>query len=90
ENAQPLDMDRLKTKAAGLIWEFMFTRAMFETPDMIEQHRLLSYVADEIDAGRLRSTVSETLRPINAENLRQAHALIETGRAKGKITLSRS
>jgi zinc-binding alcohol dehydrogenase family protein len=90
ENKQPLSMERLKTKAAGLIWELMFTRPMFQTPDMIEQHRLLSYVADEIDAGRLRSTVSETLTPINAENLRKAHALIESGRAKGKVTLSRS
>ncbi len=90
ENTQPLNQDRLKTKAAGLIWELMFTRSMFKTPDMIEQHRLLSYVADEIDAGRLRSTVSETLRPINAENLRHAHALIESGKAKGKITLSRT
>jgi len=89
ENARPLDLDPLKTKAAGFIWEFMFTRSMFTTPDMIEQHKLLSYVADEIDAGRLRSTVSETLTPFNAETLRKAHALIESGRAKGKITISR-
>ena len=88
ENVKPLKFDVLKTKAAGLIWEFMFTRAMFETPDMIEQHKLLSQVADDIDAGRLRSTVSETLVPINAENLRKAHALIESGKARGKITLS--
>lgn len=88
ENQRPLDMGRLKTKAAGLIWEMMFTRSMFETPDMIEQHELLSYVADEIDGGRLRSTVTETLTPINAENLRKAHALIESGKAKGKFTLS--
>ncbi len=90
ENERPLSFDTLKTKAAGLIWEFMFARSMFNTPDMIEQHKLLSYVADEIDAGRLRSTVSETLTPINAANLRTAHALIESGKAKGKITISRS
>jgi NADPH2:quinone reductase len=60
---------------------------MFQTPDMIEQHRLLSYVADEIDAGRIRSTVNEVFTPINAENLRKAHALLETGRATGKIVL---
>ncbi len=88
ENQNPLTFDVLKTKAAGLIWEFMFTRAMFETPDMIEQHRLLSQVADEIDAGSLKSTVSEILVPINAENLRKAHAMIESGTARGKITLS--
>lgn len=88
ENLRPLDLDALKTKAAGFIWEFMFARSMFKTADMVEQHQLLSHVAEEIDLGRLRSTVSETLRPINAANLRKAHALIESGKAKGKITVS--
>lgn len=88
ENTSPLDQSVLKVKSAGLHWEFMFTRAMFNTPDMIEQHRLLNYVADEIDAGRLKSTVSDTLSPINAENLRKAHALLESGKARGKLTLT--
>jgi NADPH:quinone reductase len=83
----PMPMDGMKTKAASLHWEFMFARAMHQTPDMIEQHRLLSFVAKEIDAGRIRTTVSEVLRPINAANLRQAHALVESGRARGKIVL---
>jgi NADPH:quinone reductase-like Zn-dependent oxidoreductase len=65
----------------------MFARAMHQTPDMIEQHKLLSYVADEIDAGRIRTTLSQTLSPINASNMREAHRLIETGMAKGKIVV---
>ena len=83
-------MAAMKTKAASLHWEFMFARAMFQTPDMIAQHHLLSYVADEIDAGRLRTTLDTVLRPINAETLRKAHAMIETGTAKGKIVLEQS
>jgi NADPH:quinone reductase len=83
----PMPMSGMKTKAASLHWEFMFARAMHQTPDMIEQHRLLSFVAQEIDAGRIRTTVSEVLRPINAAQLRQAHALVESGRARGKIVL---
>jgi len=83
----PMPMGGMKMKAASLHWEFMFARAMFETPDMIEQHRLLNYVANEIDAGRIRTTLSETLTPINAANLREAHRLIETGKAKGKIVI---
>lgn len=83
----PMPMAGMKTKAASLHWEFMFARAMFETPDMIEQHKLLNYVANEIDAGRIRTTLTEVLTPINAENIRAAHALIETGRAKGKIVI---
>tara|TARA_R110000868_G_scaffold2384_7_gene17737 strand:- start:17871 stop:18881 length:1011 start_codon:yes stop_codon:yes gene_type:complete len=83
----PMPMDGMKMKAASLHWEFMFARAMFQTPDMIEQHKLLSYVAQEIDAGRIRTTLDQVLRPINAETIRAAHALIETGRAKGKIVV---
>jgi len=83
----PMPMGGMKTKSVSLLWEFMFTRAMHQTPDMIEQHRLLTYVANEIDAGRIRTTLSEVLTPINATNIRAVHALIETGKAKGKIVV---
>ena len=83
----PMPMAGMKTKAASLHWEFMFARSMHQTPDMIEQHHLLSFVANEIDAGRMRTTVSEVLRPINAANMRQAHAMVESGKARGKIVL---
>ena len=83
----PMPMDGMKMKAASLHWEFMFARAMHQTPDMIEQHRLLTWVAGEIDAGRILTTVSEVISPINAANLREAHRRIETGQAKGKIVL---
>lgn len=83
----PMPMAGMKMKAASLHWEFMFARAMFQTADMIEQQRLLNYVANEIDAGRIRTTLATVLSPINAENIRAAHALIETGQAKGKIVV---
>ena len=83
----PMPMAQMKTKSASFHWEFMFARSMHQTPDMIEQHKLLTWVADEIDAGRIRTTVSEVLSPINAANLREAHRLIETGKAKGKIVV---
>jgi zinc-binding alcohol dehydrogenase family protein len=84
---QPMPMDKMKMKAASLHWEFMFARAMHKTPDMIKQHELLTYVAGEIDAGRIRTTLDTVLSPINAENMRKAHALIETSTAKGKIVI---
>jgi NADPH2:quinone reductase len=40
-----------------------------------------------VDEGLLRSTIGENFGPINATNLKRAHALIETGKAKGKIVL---
>ena len=83
----PMPMDQMKTKSASLHWELMFARSMHQTPDMIEQHKLLTWVATEIDAGRIRTTVSEILSPINAANMREAHRLVETGKAKGKIVV---
>ncbi|MGE0187791.1 MAG: zinc-binding alcohol dehydrogenase family protein [Steroidobacteraceae bacterium] len=83
----PMPMGGMKMKSASLHWEFMFARAMHQTPDMIEQYKLLTYVAKEIDAGRIRTTLDTVLSPINAANIRAAHALIETGKAKGKIVV---
>jgi zinc-binding alcohol dehydrogenase family protein len=83
-----LDVMKLKLKSISLHWELMFTRPLFETPDMEEQGRLLSAVAWLVDAGRIRSTVNHKLGTINAENLRSAHALIESGKAQGKVVLA--
>lgn len=83
----PMPMAGMKTKAASLHWESMFARAMHETPDMIEQHKLLTYVAGEIDVGRLRTTLETIFGSITAANMQKAHELIETGTAKGKVVL---
>lgn len=76
-----------KRKSVSLHWELMFTRAIFGTADMAEQGKLLEEVSRLVDAGAIRTTLTETMSPINAENLKKAHALIETNRAKGKIVL---
>jgi zinc-binding alcohol dehydrogenase family protein len=84
----PIDVMKLKRKALTLHWEMMFTRPLFGTADVAEQGRLLARVAALVDAGRLRTTVSKQLSPINAANLRRAHQLVESGRMRGKIVLS--
>jgi NADPH:quinone reductase len=86
-NQKPLAMDAVRTKSALLAWELMFTRPRFQTPDMIEQHKLLNQVADWLDAGKLRGTLKETLSPINGANLRKAHDKLESGTMIGKLVL---
>ena len=88
ENQQPLDLNDLKSKSATFAWEFMFTRSMFQTDDMSEQHNLLNSISKLIDNTELVTTVNEVMVPINASNLRKAHAEIEQGSAIGKIVLS--
>ena len=84
----PIDPNKLKGKSASLHWESMFTRSSFQTPDMDAQHRLLTEVAGLVDKGAIRTTLAETLGTINAANLRRAHALIESGKARGKLVLA--
>ena len=87
DDPKALDITKLKRKSLSLHWEFMYTRSLFQTQDMIEQHHLLNRVAELIDAGTLRTTVGEHFGAINASNLRRAHALLESGKAKGNIVL---
>jgi NADPH2:quinone reductase len=87
-SAVPVALNKLKTKSASFSWEFMYTRSTFQTEDMIEQHHILNKVAAMLDDGTLTSTLTQTLTGLNVENLKNVHALLESGKAIGKIVIS--
>jgi zinc-binding alcohol dehydrogenase family protein len=87
DNPPTLDAMPLMRKSLSLHWELMFTRSLFQTADMAEQGKLLAEVSRLVDKDRIRTTLAEHFGTINAANLKRAHALIESNRAKGKIVL---
>lgn len=87
DDPDTLDVKALKRKSISLHWEFMYTRSLFNTPDMIEQHHILNYVASLVDDKTLTTTLGEHLGAITAANLIQAHRILESGKAKGKLVL---
>lgn len=87
DDPKSLNVMPFKGKAVSTHIELMFTRSMFQTEDMIEQHNILNEVSDLIGQGVIKTTLGENFGTINAENLRKAHAFLETGKAKGKIVL---
>ena len=87
DDPKSFDIVPLKRKAITVAWELMFTRSMYSTPDMIEQHKLLEEVSHLVDAGVLQTTLTRTLAPINAANLKEVHAIVESGKAIGKTVL---
>lgn len=87
--ATPLDISAMKQKSLSLHWEFMFTRTMFKTEDMRRQGEILAQVASLIDDGQLRTSLSKTLSPINAETLTVAHELVLSQHMTGKVVVSR-
>ena len=82
------DAGPLFNKSVGVHLEMMFTRPMLGTPSMIEQHRLLGEIADLVDRGAIRTTLKEIVGPIDAAHLKKAHALVESGKAIGKVVLA--
>jgi len=87
DDPKALDVTKLKRKSISLHWESMFTRSTYQTPDMIRQHEILDRVARLVDEGTIRTTLGEHFGAITAANLRRAHQLVESHKAKGKIVL---
>jgi NADPH2:quinone reductase len=88
DDPKSLDIVPLKSKSIAFHWELMFTKAVHQTDDMIGQHELLDEVAGLIDTGRLVTTATERLSPLDAEQLREAHRLVEDGSMIGKVVVS--
>ncbi|CAK4710740.1 hypothetical protein LEN26_000996 [Aphanomyces euteiches] len=85
---ETVPIQKLFSKSVTFVWELMFTRPIFVTEDIVEQHNLLNQVSDLVDAKSLRTTVGEELGTINAANLKKAHAALESGRVVGKLVLT--
>ncbi|MDR7126447.1 zinc-binding alcohol dehydrogenase family protein [Pseudotabrizicola sp. 4114] len=81
------DIMAFKRKAVSIHHELMFTRSIYGTPDMARQGQILNEASALVDSGKLRTTLTERLSPINATNLKAVHALLESGKARGKIVL---
>ncbi|CAM3536709.1 zinc-binding alcohol dehydrogenase family protein [Flavobacterium chungbukense] len=86
-SAEPVALTKLKSKSVSFSWELMYTRSMYQTEDMVEQHNILNIVADLLDDGILKTTLNTTLDGVTAENLKKAHELLESGRTIGKIAI---
>ncbi|WP_343617957.1 zinc-binding alcohol dehydrogenase family protein [Flavobacterium sp.] len=87
-SSEPVALTKLKSKSVSFSWELMYTRSMFQTEDMIEQHYILNKVADLIDEGVLKTTLNQTLNGFTAANLKSAHELLESGKTIGKIAIT--
>ncbi len=86
-SSDPVALNKLKNKSASFSWELMYTRSMFETDDMQEQHNTLNKIADLLDDGTLKTTLNETLLGLTPENFKKAHELLESGKTIGKIAI---
>lgn len=87
ESRQPLPLGLLKDKAASFDWEFMFAKAKYQV-DLASQGAFLGKLAQLVDSGAIRSTLTKTLTEISPATLQEAHALVEGGHMLGKVVLT--
>ncbi len=87
DNANSIPLGKLKRKSVTFSWELMFTRSIYQTEDMIQQHHILNKVADLLDKGVMESTLTQTLHGLNADNFKQAHQQLESGSTIGKLVI---
>jgi NADPH:quinone reductase len=88
DDPEDLDLMPLKSKSITWHWELMFTRSLFHTADMAAQHDALERMAQLVDVGVLRATMTNELAPFNAATMRRAHRLIESGHTIGKVVVT--
>ncbi|MGN7783487.1 zinc-binding alcohol dehydrogenase family protein [Niabella sp. 22666] len=84
---QPVNLRQLKSKSVSFHWELMFTRSMFQTEDIIEQHYILNKAAELFDNGTLQPTLTTTLNGLLADNFKNAHRKLESGSTIGKLVI---
>jgi NADPH:quinone reductase len=87
ESKEELNMNLIKNKSAAFLWEFMFTRPIYQTEDMIEQHRLLKETARLIEEGDIQTTATKKMQGLTAETFREAHQIVEEGKMIGKLVI---
>ena len=88
ENHRPIDLKKLTKKRATFAWEWMYSKSYYQTPDMITQHEILEQIATMLDENIIHSTLTKELSPINADNLKKAHQLVESNHMIGKVVVS--
>ncbi|WP_224995237.1 zinc-binding alcohol dehydrogenase family protein [Cesiribacter sp. SM1] len=84
---EPVRLNQLKRKSVSFYWELMFTRSIYQTDDMIEQHHILNKIAQLLDNGILQPTLNTTIEGLTAENIKEAHRLLESGKTIGKVVI---
>jgi len=83
-----IDINKLKSKSVTFVWEFMFTRTMFNTEDIVKQHKILTQIATLVDEGKIKTTLSKTIEGFSVKSFKEAHKLSESGKTIGKIAIT--
>lgn len=84
---KPLNLMLLKEKSVTFSWEYMFTRSLYTTSDILKQQQILNELAGLIDQGLLKTTLNTIFNGFTVDNFKKAHRLQESGKSIGKTVI---
>ncbi|XRJ97790.1 zinc-binding alcohol dehydrogenase family protein [Latilactobacillus sakei] len=88
ENHKLIDLQKLTKKRVTFAWEWMYSKSYYQTVDMVSQNYILNRISELFESNKLKSIMTKTYAPINAENLKRAHKDVESGHMIGKVTIT--
>lgn len=87
ETNKEINLDNLQSKSVSFSWEFMFTRSMYNTPDIERQGQILNEISKLIDNGTIRHTLNKKYIGFNTTNIADSHKDLLTGSTIGKVVI---
>jgi NADPH:quinone reductase len=87
DDPETFDLKPFKTKSIYANFEFMFTKSMFGY-EMESQGALLAHVAALIDQGKIKTTLNKEFVGLTAQNIKEAHSILEKHTSVGKMVLT--
>lgn len=86
-NLRESQISDLKSKSVDFAWEWMFTKAKFKLASMSDQGAYLEKLAQGLDSGMIKSTVTKVFHGLNVDNIKAATELVEAGHMMGKVVV---
>ncbi|CAJ2235078.1 zinc-binding alcohol dehydrogenase family protein [Companilactobacillus paralimentarius] len=86
-NLRESQISDLKSKSVDFAWEWMFTKVKFKLASMSDQGAYLEKLAQGLDSGMIKSTVTKVFHGLNVNNIKAATELVEAGHMMGKVVV---
>ncbi|MCE5089984.1 zinc-binding alcohol dehydrogenase family protein [Staphylococcus devriesei] len=82
------DLNALKSKSISFTHEFMFTRPLHQTRDMVKHHEYLKDISEKVEQGIYQPTTTKIVNGLTPESLFEAHQLLESNTMIGKLVIN--
>ena len=82
------DLNLLKSKSVTFTHEFMFSRPLHHTDDVIKHHEYLKDITEKVEQGYYQPTTTKVINGLDVDSLYEAHQTLESHSMIGKLVIN--